>query len=73
MMLVASKETQELLPEDRMLHPSSSRTPVAVISTGGAGNEQGLAAAEAALSDPLAYDTGVSCTSAVIACSRYLR
>ena len=33
------------------------------LGTNGAGSEQGLAAAEAALSDPLSYDTGVSCTA----------
>jgi hypothetical protein len=33
------------------------------VGTRGSGTERGLAAAQAALSDPLAYDTGVTCSS----------
>jgi hypothetical protein len=33
------------------------------VGTSGAGDERGLSAAQAALSDPLAFDTGVACTS----------
>ena len=33
------------------------------VGTGGAGTEKGLAAAQAALSDPLIFDTGVACNS----------
>lgn len=35
------------------------------LGTRGGGSEEGLAAAEAALSDPLSYDTGVACTSSM--------
>lgn len=36
---------------------------VVSVGTGGSGTERGLEAARAALSDPLAFDTGVSCQS----------
>ena len=42
---------------------ASQFSRAANVGTGGSGTEKGLAAAQAALSDPLIFDTGLSCSS----------